>query len=149
MSGRESSSDVEEWFDRINRQLEEPLRRWGESATPWMPAGGRAEIDVVDRDDEFVVTMDLPGFTSDSVTATLTDNTLFVDAEREDVEEREGRDGDDYIRMERSHESVSRRVRLPEPVDATDVSARMNNGVLTITLRKAEPRTEGTSIDVE
>ena len=142
-------TDVEEWFNRMSKQLEEASRRWGESAKTLSPAGGQADVDVIDRGDEYVVTMDLPGYTRDAVTAKLTDHTLFVDAEREGVDETETAADENYIRMERSHESISRRVRLPEPVDADDVDARMNNGVLTVTIGKLEPTESGKSITIE
>lgn len=146
---RQDSSEFEELFDRINRQLEEASRRWGGSATALTSAGGQASVDVVDRGDEFVVTMDLPGYTTDAVTARLTDRTLFVDAEREGVEETEAEGDEEYLRMERSHESISRRVRLPEAVDADDVAAQMNNGVLTVTVGKETPGTGGRAIDID
>ena len=149
MSRRSPMSDVEEWFDMINEQLEEASNRFGSGATNFGLSGGQADVDLIDRGDEYVVTIDLPGFTAEAVTAKLTDRTLFVEAEREGVQETETQGDERYVRMERSHESISRRVRLPEPVDVDDVSARMNNGVLTVKIGKAEPRDTGQSIDIE
>jgi len=147
MSRDESTTDFETWFDRINRQLEQASRQFGPASSIRSAVGGQPDLDLVDRGDEFVVTIDLPGYTNDAVTAKLTDRTLFVEAQREGVEETATEGAEDYIHMERRHESVSRRIRLPEAIDRDDVTARMNNGVLTVSIGKAEPA--GAAIEIE
>jgi HSP20 family protein len=92
-------------------------------------------IDLVDREDEFVVTVDLPGFERDDVDIRVTDHTLRIEAEHEEVLDEEQ---ERFIRHERHHESTERSVRLPGEVDKEAVAARMKNGVLTVTLPKIE-----------
>lgn len=149
MSRQNPMDDFGEWFRQLNDQLEEASRRWGGGSMPLGSGGHQPDVDLIDRGEEFVVTIDLPGYTKESVTVRLSDRTLFVDAEREGVEETETEGDETYLRMERTHESISRSLRLPEPVDPEDVTARMNNGVLTITLAKADPGSMGESIDIE
>lgn len=149
MAKQNPMDDFEKWFDQMSKQLEEASRQWSTGSSPLPSSGKKAEVDIIDRGDEFVVTMDLPGYTKEAITAKLTDDTLFVDAEREGVDETKTEGEENYIRMERSHESISRRVRLPEPVDPDAVDARMNNGVLTVTLEKKRPSESSKSIDIE
>ena len=53
-----------------------------------------------------------------------------------------------YLRQERQHRSLQETVRIPERVREDDIEATMQNGVLTVTLPKAEPDDSGTSIDI-
>jgi HSP20 family protein len=117
---------------------ESPVGRWASEAE------GMA-IDLVDRDGEFVATVDLPGFERDDVDVRVTDHTLRIEAEHEEILEEEE---DRFIRHERRHESTKRSIRLPEDVDKEGVEARMKNGVLTVTLPKIETE-EARPIEIE
>lgn len=164
---------LEEWLDRLNRQLETAARSWeseldsrsqldlsmGESAT---------QLDLADHGDTYVVTVDVPGFDGDDLESRLRGDTLEISGEREreqtfgegaaagESETDDEEDADDatespgtYIRRERETQSFSRQVRLPDPVDADAVTASLNNGILTIWLPKLEPSSETHAIDIE
>jgi HSP20 family protein len=135
--------ELERLFERMSRQFDEATGMWN-AETPF----GRMEsmsIDLVETDDEFVVTADLPGFERDDVDIQVTDHTLRIEAEHEEAtEEHEA----DYLRRERRHESVHRSIRLPDEVDKEAVEARMKNGVLTVTLPRLEAE-EARSIEIE
>jgi HSP20 family protein len=126
---------IEEFIERMEREFDADLLGRTESI----------DVDVRDGDGEFVVVADLPGYDKESLEVTLADNTLRIEAEHETEFEA---DAGEYVRKERSHESVSRSVRLPEPVDEDGVSASFSNGVLTVTLEKREAGS-GTRIDIE
>ncbi|MDS0295256.1 Hsp20/alpha crystallin family protein [Halogeometricum luteum] len=138
--------ELERFFDRMNRQFGDVSHRW-QTDNPfaqWAEAGSTA-VDVVDHDGEFVVTVDLPGFEGDDVTVQVTDHTLRIGARREEEFEETA---ERYLRHERRNESVQRSIRLPDEVDKGSVDARMNNGVLTVTLPKTEAE-EPRTIDIE
>ncbi|QIO22969.1 Hsp20/alpha crystallin family protein [Haloarcula sp. JP-L23] len=138
--------NMESWFDQMSRQFEEAAERWGTGFESWTPEMGSPRVDVVDEDDAFVVTADLPGFDKDDLEVYISDQTLAIEADHS----REAEETDvNYVRRERSHRSISRRVRLPGSVDEEDVSASMDNGVLTVRIGKAEPTTDGHHIDIE
>jgi HSP20 family protein len=107
-------------------------------------AGGPA-VDLVERDDEIEVTVDLPGYDTADIDVQLhDDDRLEITATRATESERaEGT----VHRRERRQESVSRTVALPAPVDPEETEASHTNGVLTIRLAKRSAG-EGTSIDV-
>lgn len=137
--------DLSNMFDRMSRQFEETADAWSPDFGDWSVSSGVPSLDLVDHDDEYLVTVDLPGYTKADVTVKVTDHTLHIDAEREAAEEEER---DNYLRRERQHRSLHRQIRLPETVDTDDVSATMNNGVLTVTVPKAEPAESGRTIEV-
>ncbi|QSG01538.1 Hsp20/alpha crystallin family protein [Natranaeroarchaeum sulfidigenes] len=107
---------------------------------------GSTAVDVADRDEEFVVTVDLPGYETEDIDLTLADDTLRLEAEREIESEDET---DHYLRRERRRQSVSRSIPFPESVDAESVTASHTNGVLTVTVPKEFDSDEGHSIDIE
>jgi len=139
--------ELERLFDRMSRQFDDATRTWEEESPfgRWSSAMESMAIDLVEADDEFVVTADLPGFERDEVEIEVTDHTLRIEAEHEEAtEEREA----DYLRQERRHESARRSIRLPDEVDKEAVKARMKNGVLTVTLPRLEVE-EARQIDIE
>jgi HSP20 family protein len=92
----------------------------------WAP-----EIEVFDREGEFVVRADLPGLKKEDVRVELTENALILEGERrkEHEERREG-----FYRSERSYGRFSRAVPLPEGVDTEKVEAEFKDGVLEVRL---------------
>lgn len=138
--------EIERLFERLSRQFDEASRSWerDEPLELW-PTTESMAVDLAEHDDAFVVTVDLPGFERDEVEVRLADRTLHVDAEHEETAE-EAEEA--YLRRERRHESMHRSLRLPAEVDEEDVTARMKNGVLTLTLPKVEAE-EARRIDIE
>ena len=96
-------------------------------------------MDVVRRGEELLVRVDLPGVSADQVDLTVENQTLTITAQR-----RSGfAEGDQVIVQERFDGSISRRLRVPEWVDAEAVTAEHADGVLTVHLplaEKAKPR---------
>ena len=136
-------------FEELDELIERMNDQFGELSQTFEGGSVLSEIsvDVADTGDEIVVTVDLPGFAEEDIDlrADQESITLSADAETEAVEE-----DANYHRKERSHQSVSRRVRLPEAVDAAAASATYTNGVLTVTLPKLDPDAPGGhEIDVE
>jgi len=135
-------------FEEIEQFFDQMSRRFDETTPTAEPRGERREsmaVDLVERDDEFVVTVDLPGFEKADVDVRVTDHTLRIDADHED---RTDDQSTEYLRRERRHRSVRRSIRLPENVDTAAVGAEMTNGVLTVTVPKLET-TNGETIEIE
>jgi HSP20 family protein len=139
---------LEQMFERMNDQLREAANSWepGEPFEPWRPGTVTMATDVKDTDDEFVVTVDVPGFERDDIDVRVADDVLRIEAERQEAEEDED---EQYVRKERTARSVHRSITFPTPVQTQDVDATLTNGVLTIAVPKAEPLEEGTTIDIE
>ncbi|HWC35324.1 MAG TPA: Hsp20/alpha crystallin family protein [Mycobacteriales bacterium] len=91
-------------------------------------------MDIVRSGDDLLVRMDLPGVKADEVKITLENRTLTIGAQRRTA----FAEGDQVLVQERFDGQISRRVRVPEWVDAEAVSADYTDGVLTVTLPLAE-----------
>jgi len=98
----------------------------------WLPA-----TDVVERDDAYVLRSDLPGLGQEDVKIEVEDNVLTISGERKS--ESETTEGS-YRRTERAFGTFSRRLQLPEGVDADAISANFDKGVLEISIPKPEQR---------
>lgn len=142
---------LEEQFERMRRQFEEMVDRWnGEQfdVSPVTISTTEMGIDLADREEEYVLTADVPGFDREDIDVRLVDDTVHITAEREREEREET--AEHYLRSERTHRTMQRSIRLPGSVVEDEVEATCKNGVLTITLPKAEPiEPEGRKIDIE
>ena len=96
----------------------------------WSPFG----VDVREDADHIYVEAELPGFKKDDVDITLENQTLTISAERKEETEKTG----DYLLNERRYRRFLRSFTLPPIVDEKKVDAKLNDGVLSITLNKRE-----------
>ena len=98
--------------------------------TGWLPA-----VDVRESDDAFVFTAELPGIAKDEVEITAEDGILTLKGERRFNEKDEEKT---YRRIERAYGSFLRSFKLPSAVDAENIEASFADGLLTVTVPKAE-----------
>jgi len=103
--------------------------------------GGHAamRMDVIRRDGEVELRFDLPGIDTDSIDVTVDQGWLTVSAKRSD----EYAEGDKPYVRERVMGSFTRRLRLSDAVDAENISAGYDAGVLRVTVplqERALPR---------
>lgn len=97
--------------------------------------GWEPRADVHETNDAYKVAFDLPGIEKEDVKVTFEENTLTVSGERKSETRSED---SNYHRVERVQGSFCRTLRLPKNVDAQKIAANYKNGVLEITLPKAE-----------
>lgn len=91
-------------------------------------------LDIEERDDAFVLHVELPGVSPDEVEVSLEDDVLVISGERRFYDEKSS---DNFRRVERRFGRFYRAVRLPERIDADRVTATYKDGVLTVTVPKA------------
>ncbi|HEX2084049.1 MAG TPA: HSP20 family small heat-shock protein [Solirubrobacteraceae bacterium] len=97
--------------------------------------------DVIVGESDTVITMDLPGLTTESLQVEVVDGELVVRGERKRPDFPETAR---WALNERAFGAFERRIRLPEGVDAEAISASMDAGVLSLIIPKPEekkPRT--------
>lgn len=128
--------------ERLNQLFEDfmPMEEWG---------GGRVytpAVDIKEEEDKLVVTTDLPGINKEDVEINLKEDMLEISAKtgKEKETEEEG-----YIRRERAYTQFYRAVRLPTSVKEEGSTAKMENGVLTITLPKMQLEEPSKKIAIE
>ena len=98
------------------------------TARRWIPA-----MDLVETDDHLVLRGDLPGMSEDDLDIEIKDNGLTVSGERKAESEEKG---EGYHRVERAFGSFSRSLTLPQGVDADQIKAEFDKGVLEVTIPK-------------
>lgn len=96
----------------------------------WVPA-----LDVFEDEEKVSVQVELPGMKKDDFDISLHEDVLTVSGERK-VESEQSEGGN--FRRERTFGSFSRNITLPSAVKADEVKASYQEGVLTVTLPKAE-----------
>jgi len=99
--------------------------------------GGRGEfpIDMYQTANDVVVKASLPGFKPEEVDISVAGDTLIIKGEHK--EEKETKE-EDYFYKERRYGSFSRSLPIPVQVKSDKAEAVFENGVLTLTLPKAE-----------
>jgi HSP20 family protein len=118
--------------DEMDRLLD---RMWegdfhGRGLGEWTPV-----LDFSETKEMFLVKLEVPGIDSKEIKISLQDHILTVSGER--MKEEEEKD-ERFYRLERSYGAFSRSIRLPMPVDENKVSAAFKDGILTISIPKAE-----------
>lgn len=130
------------WFDpfeelkKLQSRLDDLFREI-EGQKGLLPAEMRDfPIDVLDEPDKIKIVAELPGFKKEDIETAIEDSYLVIKAEKtEEKEEKEK----DYIRRERRYGEFRRRIQIPTDINVDQVSATYKNGVLEVTLPKAEP----------
>src|SRR5450755_2812502 len=117
-------------FGRLSNLQDELDRLFESPMTGWAPA-----LDVHEDADKFSIRVELPGLKREDIGVSLQDGALVISGERktEKVEE-----GVEIHRQERFYGKFQRALTLPAPVAADKVKAAYKDGILTVTLPKAE-----------
>jgi len=101
----------------------------------WQPEGLSLAVDVIENTDEFVVKASLPGINPDDLEVSYNNNVLTIKGEvKEEIDTEETR----FHLRERRFGSFSRSFSLPSHVNADEIKATYEQGILTLTLPKAE-----------
>jgi HSP20 family protein len=119
--------------DELNSLFEMPIwSNFGHQSqlfSGWTPA-----LDLYQNKDNVVAIVELPGMRKDDIEISLHDGMLTISGERKS----ESSNGEDSERTERFTGKFRRSITLPTRVDAGKVSANYKDGILAVTLPKAE-----------
>lgn len=99
-------------------------------ADTWVPS-----VEVYENKNTMIVEAELPGVTKDNVSLNLNDDVLSIHGERRDEREKKG---EHYLLCESTYGSFHRVIPLPHAVDSAKVKAEYKDGILKVTLPKAE-----------
>ena len=116
----------------MNRMFDSFFQDADESApmSTWYPS-----VDIKETPDMIDVYAELPGLTKNDIKISIRDNVLSLSGEKQ---RKEAEDDANYHRMERIYGTFTRSFTLPAKVQVDKVNAAFNDGVLHLTLPKAE-----------
>lgn len=125
-------------FERIRQGLDELTRSYAEKGKAQICANVYPPLNIFEEADKMVITAEIPGVKPEDLDISLEGETLSIQGKR-------GSRQDDftisYHRREIESGSFSRAVSLPVKVDVERISAKLVNGILTVTLMKAAEAT--------
>jgi HSP20 family protein len=101
----------------------------------WEPLRGELALDVKETDDEYLVEASIPGINPDDLDITYNNRVLTIQGEKK--EEKEEKETHYHLR-ERRFGRFSRTITLPMSVDADNIEAEYDKGVLMLHLPKVE-----------
>jgi len=128
--------DVMTLQERMNHLFDHALSRTrgddkeGLTASMWSPA-----VDIFETPDSIVMKAELPGVSRDNIDIQVQDNTLTLKGERKSEHEVKE---ENYLRVERSYGAFQRTFNLPTGVQQGKIRAVFKDGVLEVTMPKAE-----------
>ena len=139
-------------FDRMSHNLfaYDPFREMEEMEKRFfgatMPTAA-FKTDIRETDAAYILDAELPGFSKEDIRVEIKENILTLSAERK--AEKEEKDGDRYLRRERSFGSYQRSFDI-RGIESDAITAAYRDGLLTLTLPKKEikkPETRAVNID--
>ncbi|MCB2413969.1 Hsp20/alpha crystallin family protein [Demequina sp. TTPB684] len=92
-------------------------------------------LDVEETEDGFTLHVELPGVPAENVDVSIEENVLTISGSRDFYEDK---DADKFRRVERRFGTFHRAVRLPDRVDPAGIKAAFKDGLLTVSVPKAE-----------
>lgn len=122
------AASLQDDFQRMVRQI------FGDADASLAGAFSPA-LDVEETDNEFTLHVEIPGVKPEEVDVSIEENVLTIAGTRDFYSEKET---EGFRRIERRFGRFHRAVRLPDRVDPDKVSAAYKDGLLTITVPKAE-----------
>jgi HSP20 family protein len=136
-------------FQELQRIQDRLNRVFGELAPSTQGQAGMQgmeipSVDVLEQNNEVIVTADVPGMNKNDIKLDVTDNNVLEISAQKKTEKKE-EESKGYIRHERSYTGFYRAVQLPAEVDISKAKATYNNGVLSVTLPIVKKKEEKTS----
>jgi HSP20 family protein len=119
--------------DEIDRLFEIPMAELAQTSqlfSGWTPA-----LDMFEDKDQVMVRVELPGMKKEDIEVSLHEDNLSISGERKYEEKKEEAE---VYRAERFFGRFQRTVSLPAMVESDKIKAQYKDGILTITLPKAE-----------
>lgn len=103
------------------------------------------KMDVEDAGDSYVISSELPGVDRDQIDVELNEGRLSISVEKTESEEEEGKN---YLHKESCSWSATRGVYLKD-ASVTGLSAKLENGILTVVVPKQEEKVNVTKVTID
>jgi HSP20 family protein len=137
-----SQHDIDRWPSdffgiqrEINRVFDNFVRGGVQADENFLTSYWTPAVDIAEQENGYLVKMELPGVNKDDVKISLESNILTIKGEKKQEKEEKSKN---VHRLERSYGSFQRSFTLPTTVKSDTIDAYFKEGVLTISLPKAE-----------
>ena len=114
-------SGLFDFFNDFDNIFNKPLSKW------------HPETDIIETENNYQLSIDLPGVPLENIEITSKDGTLTIAGERKSEDKIKDKH---YYRLERSYGKFVRSFKLPEDVVESNIKAAYKNGVLSVTIPK-------------
>jgi HSP20 family protein len=134
--GEKLVDELVETLSQMEREVERMFRDvWMKlsAETPLRLGAWEPPADVVDKGEELVVYVDVPGFSKEDIKVKVTEDYVEIFAKKSEEKVIEG----SYLLRQRFRESLYKKVDLPFKVKPEQAKARLENGVLEIRIPKS------------
>ena len=122
----------ENLFDDFFESVPNPIKAVRQITIPQV-----MRTDIKENDKGFTLSIDLPGYKKEDITAEIKDGYLSVSAKTSEENEEKDEDGV-YIKRERTFGSCSRSFYIGEEIEETEVKAKFEDGILKVFVPKKE-----------
>lgn len=122
--------------------LSREMNRWIDELSGSASSVSSAPASIWEDDTHYFLEFDLPGVVADDIDIKVVENTLHITANRP------SKSDVNYLRQERRFGSVERTFSLPSRVDESQIEAKLNAGVLNISVPKA-PEAQVKKIEIK
>jgi HSP20 family protein len=134
------TQDFDSVFSEFQRSFGELLAPFQPRVSPSVSAERPTRspvVEVLDRGDQYTVTVELPGFSRDMVDVQVNKTGPVLRARKKEQAEDKGRD---YFHRERSEIAFEHELSFPDEVDPKKFQETMRHGVLELRVPKKEPK---------
>jgi HSP20 family protein len=129
-------SDMDQLFNRLRTNVDELF--WGPRTNLMtIPEYRMPLMDIVDHGDKYEMHVEMPGIKKEDINIGVTPTMVEISAEHEEKSEDKGKN---WVRQERSSLDFYRSFQIPENVKTEKVEAELKDGILRLSLPKAEPK---------
>lgn len=118
-----------------NKRFSDIIDEFFNDAISTNPDSFVPSIDISETEDQFLISAELPGMKKEDINISLENGRLSISGERSFKNEEEGKT---FHRVETQYGSFSRSFQLPDYVDEETINASYNDGLLNISIDKAE-----------
>jgi HSP20 family protein len=123
-------------FEEMEREMRDLMEGfWGTDGGRLATTNFVPNVDLIENEKEFVVTVDLPGLKPEEVQVEFKSGSLWITGERKEEKEEKGKT---FHRIERSYGEFRRVLPFPSAVKEGEIEAKFTDGVLKVMVPKAE-----------
>lgn len=134
-------ASMDDQFDRLVENMFEnflaPFAPYSSLSRMDTSAALSPRMNVTETDKSFEVEAELPGVTKEDIKVAIDNRRVSIEAEEK--RESEQKEGENLVYAERSFRKFSRNFTLPVEVDDVGAQAKLENGILKLSLPKREP----------